>query len=666
VVRPIRSPEEPSRRPDSGARQLRGRTATYLGLIATLAMTASLLTDATGPLGAYQPSAGDMAAGGRASGRSQVAGASANVAVGPETYLKASNTGNGDRFGSAIDISGDTLVVGAPLEESRASGVGGDQSDNSRIGAGAAYVFVKTGAGWIQQAYLKSGTPKEDGEFGTSVAIDGDTIVIGAPFETIPGRYQSGKAYIYQRTGSSWALVLELNAHNAGDLDGFGTSVAIDDGLIVIGAPSEDSDATGVGGDWTSDRATSAGAAYVYQKVGPDWVFTHYLKASNTDAYDRFGRSVSVSGSTIAVGAPGESSGARGIDGNQSDDGADEAGAAYVFVRDGFSWAQQAYIKASNADWYDSFGIALSLAGDRLAAGAPGESSKATGVNGNGENNGAYESGAAYVFVRSGSTWTQEAYVKPLVADEGDGFGWQVALENAALLVGTSRESSRARGVNGDASDNRADEAGAAWLFTRAGGAWSQSAYIKASNSSEYQRFASSIAIGPDLIAIGAPSEESSARGVDGDRFDFDAPGSGAAYVRPYGEAPVTTDIRVSPSRPTTGRRLVVSASVVDVSGVRSAVVRLGPGRPSRMRALGDTGSAELAFRSSLRAPGGASVNVCVRATDTIGLVSPWSCRRVRLEPSWVEEAAPAPSASLPPEPAVPSTAPVTTPPPNA
>ncbi|MEK6642277.1 MAG: FG-GAP repeat protein, partial [Planctomycetota bacterium] len=208
-----------------------------------------------------------------------------------------------------------------------------------------------------------------------------------------------------------------------------------------------------------------------------------YLKASNTEAGDYFGHSVAVSGDTVVVGAPLEDSNATGVDGDQADNSAGDSGAAYVFVRSGGVWSQQAYLKASNTGDGDEFGISVALSGDTLVAGATAEDSNATGVNGDQADNSAPRSGAAYVFVRSGGVWSQQAYLKASNTGATDEFGFSVAVSGDTAVVGASFEDSNATGVNGDQADNSAADSGAAYVFVRSGGVWSQQAYLKASNT---------------------------------------------------------------------------------------------------------------------------------------------------------------------------------------
>ncbi len=399
-----------------------------------------------------------------------------------QAYLKASNTDAGDLFGTSVAISNDTIVVGAIGESSAATGVNNDnQSDNSASYAGSAYVFVRGGSTWTQQAYLKASNTDAGDLFGTSVAISGDTIVVGAPYESsaatgVNNDNQSdnsasyaGSAYVFVRGGSTWTQQAYLKASNtdAGDL--FGTSVAISGDTIVVGAPYESSAATGVNNDNQSDNSASyAGSAYVFVRGGSTWTQQAYLKASNTDAGDLFGTSVAISGDTIVVGAPYESSAATGVNNdNQSDNSAEDAGAAYVFVRGGSTWTQQAYLKASNTDAGDLFGTSVAISGDTIVVGADSEDSAATGVNNdNQSDNSASYAGSAYVFVRGGSTWTQQAYLKASNTDAGDLFGTSVAISGDTIVVGAPYESSAATGVNNDnQSDNSASYAGAAYVF---------------------------------------------------------------------------------------------------------------------------------------------------------------------------------------------------------
>jgi trimeric autotransporter adhesin len=252
-----------------------------------------------------------------------------------------------------------------------------------------------------------------------------------------------------------------------------------------------------------------------------------YFKPSNTQKYEDFGIALSISGGTFVVGAPAESSGATGVNGDQNNENAQYSGAAYVFTGAGQSWQQQAYLKASNTDPDDDFGRAVAIDGDTIAVGAEWESSSARGIGGDQTNNDASGSGAVYIFERTGDAWAQTAYLKASNADAGDFFGTSVAIKGDTLVVGAFGESSGST----DPTDNSASGAGAAYVFQRQAGVWTQTAYLKASNPEAGDGFGGAVAIDGAMVVVGAGGEGSSAIGVDGDQTNDDAPGSGAAYV---------------------------------------------------------------------------------------------------------------------------------------
>src|SRR5690349_9185924 len=178
------------------------------------------------------------------------------------------------------------------------------------------------------------------------------------------------------------------------------------------------------GGDGTAPSAPSSGSTPPPPPPPPPPVLQlvqqGYLKASNTNANDQFGYLIAFSGDTLVVGAPQEGSNATGVNGDQANNSAPNAGAVYVFTRTGGVWTQQAYLKASNTDANDQFGVSVALSGDTLAVGAMFEDSNATGVNGNQADNSAPGAGAVYVFTRTGGVWTQQAYLKASNTDAND------------------------------------------------------------------------------------------------------------------------------------------------------------------------------------------------------------------------------------------------------
>lgn len=444
-----------------------------------------------------------------------------------DAYLKASNTDLGDFFGAGVSVSGETIVIGAVGEDSDATGVDGDQSDNSAEWAGAAYVFVRDAGTWAQEAYLKAANTEEDDRFGGAVAVSGDTIVVGATGED--GR--SGAVYVFTRSAGMWTQEDFLKASNADSGDRFGSSVAIDGDTLVVGARAEDSASVGVNGVQQDNSAIGSGAAYVFVRSAGVWSQQAYIKASNTNEHDCFGSSVAISGNTIAVGADYEDSSATGVDGDQSADphGLFDSGAAYLFVRTGDTWNQEAYLKASNTDLGDRFATRVAVSGTTVVIGAMFEDSAATGVNGDETDNSASLAGAAYVFARNAGTWSQEAYLKGLNTESFDAFGASVAILADSIVVGATLEASSANGVDGDGANNDAPGSGAAYLFSRSGVVWSQVSYLKPSNGGG--TFGDAVGLSADLLVAGASGEASPSTGIDGPQDGIAAPQSGAAFV---------------------------------------------------------------------------------------------------------------------------------------
>jgi uncharacterized repeat protein (TIGR02543 family) len=382
-----------------------------------------------------------------------------------------------------------------------------------------------------QQAYLKAAVI-QTAVFGSSVAVSGDTVVVGMPGYTTPyGSSPSGAAYVFVRSGTTWSTQARIEADQTGYDYEFGRSVAISGDTVVVGATGESSNATGVNGNPINNSAPGSGAAYVFVRSGTKWTQQAYLKASNAEAGDGFGGSVAVSADTVVVGSLGEDSNATGVNGNQSNNSASESGAAYVFVRSGTTWTQQAYLKASNSQASDHFGGSVSISNDTVVIGASGENSNARGVDGNQADNSAVDSGAAYVFVRSGTTWAQQAYLKASNTGTSDRFGSSTEVSGDTVVIGAPREDSNATGVNGNQADNSAVDSGAAYLFVRSGTTWAQQSYLKASNTETDDRFGSSTAVSGDTVVIGAPREDSKATGVGGNQADNSVRESGAAYA---------------------------------------------------------------------------------------------------------------------------------------
>jgi FG-GAP repeat protein len=309
--------------------------------------------------------------------------------------LEASDGAAGDLFGRSVAISGETVVVGA------------SNDDDAVANQGSAYVFVRSGGVWSQQQKLVASDPASEDRFGDSVAISGETIVIGARLDNGTGGGDQGSAYVFVRSGGVWSQQQKLEASDPAAADVFGQSVAISSETVVVGAPSHDGSG---GGD--------QGSAYVFVRSAGVWSQQQELEASDGAGSDNFGFSVAISGETVVVGA-------------RSDDGAagPGQGSAYIFVRSGGVWSQQQKIEASDAASIDQFGSSVAVSGETAVVGAPNDD----GVAG-------LDQGSAYVFVRSGGVWSQQQKLEASDAGAGDRFGTSVAINGNTIVVGADSD----------------------------------------------------------------------------------------------------------------------------------------------------------------------------------------------------------------------------------
>lgn len=443
--------------------------------------------------------------------------------------LRASNAGIVDSFGFSAALSGNTLIVGANEEDSNFRGVvrQGEVDNNRANNSGASYIFVREGGNWRQDAHLKASNTDAGDNFGRSVDVSGDIAVVGAPHEASGARgvfgagadgaaeadntiSYSGAAYIFVREGGIWRQEAYLKASNTGSFDYFGRSVAASGNTVIIGAVNEDSAARGVNGNRDDNSLADSGAAFVFVKENGAWREEAYLKASNSRERSLFGFSVDIDGDTAIIGAPG-----RG-------------GAAYVFVREDGNWREQSYIRGTNTILGDQFGASVAISENLVAVGSPKENSAATGVNnfetdmnGDGVDDYAFHSGAAYVFERERNAWQQRAYFKASNTGADDEFGRDVDISGNDLIVGAWHEQSSVGGINQGGADDALNYSGASYIFVRDGGVWSQKMFLKALSPGENDLFGNSVTISGDTVAIGAYAEGNAASGVFGAVYVF-------------------------------------------------------------------------------------------------------------------------------------------------
>jgi MYXO-CTERM domain-containing protein len=383
-----------------------------------------------------------------------------------QAELGADDGARSDGFGAAVALSGDTALVGAPFTDTSAG-----LSD-----VGSAYVFVRTGTSWTQQAKLVASDGSGLDRFGITVALSGDTALVGATGDDTARGIDVGSAYVFVRSGTSWTQHAKLEASDAQERDTFGSAVALDGDTALVGARN-----VNLAG------AFGAGAAYVFVRSGTSWTQQARLVASDGAESDALGAVVALDGDTALVGAFIDDT-ARGID----------AGSAYVFVRSGTTWSQQAKLEASDGAARDTFGTAVALSGNTALVGAA-YADTARGP----------DAGAAYVFVRSGTSWTQQARLEPSEGMAGEMFGEEVALSGDMALLGVPLHTS-----------TRGTFAGATYVFVRSGTSWSQQATLEASDGREGDYF------GAELALFGSTALISALWGDTSRGFDV-----GSAYV---------------------------------------------------------------------------------------------------------------------------------------
>lgn len=387
--------------------------------------------------------------------------------------LTGSNTGAGDNFGSAVDMSEDTILVGA------------DKNSTYGTQAGGAYLFHDEIRNWLEFSEVDNEGGTGEDNFGFAVAMSGDVLAVGAKSHDIaPGSEDMGAVYMFLRTAGgadNWGLVNKLLPPCGWGGQQFGYSVAISGDVLAVGAPYADS------------KDVNAGVVYIFQHSDiTSWDNITSVTASDGQVDDNFGVSVALSGDVLVVGAPYE------------DDYGIDSGAAYIYHdRYGGSdyWGQAKKLKAPDGDAYDHFGWSVGVWGDVVTVGSP-------------DSNGSFtNTGSVYVYHRmkdGGDTWGQVQKLTAGDAEAGDLLGYAVSVWGDVIVAGASH------------SDGGALDSGAAYIFQRMQSGtdtWGQVQKLIASDAEEMDHFGSSVSVWGDTAVISAPTEDS--QGAD----------AGAAYV---------------------------------------------------------------------------------------------------------------------------------------
>lgn len=375
-----------------------------------------------------------------------------------DNFLSAGHTNAGGETGTSVAIFQNTIVAGAPLDDTP----GGTD-------AGRAFILTRVKGKWFLELALRSNPGSMSDQFGHSVAVSKDHVIVGVPGEDTATKTNTGGVVTFTRTKTGWSNTGEFSRQDAEDNDAFGTSVAISGNTAIVGAPHADPDAK-----------TSAGTAYIltFVKQFNTWQVQAKLTAEDAAASDFFGTSVSLSKKLALVGAPGD-----------DNVGGSEAGSAYVFQNSGATWLQQAQLFAADAAADDRFGSAVSLFGYMALVGAPFDDTSA-GTN----------AGSAYLFTRQGKTWLQ---TEQFIAEDGaanDTFGSSVALERKTALVGAPTDDTMSGGTN----------AGSAYNFGPASGSkdWVQLQQFTDPSGADNDRFGYSVGVSANTAVIGAPYDD--------------------------------------------------------------------------------------------------------------------------------------------------------------
>jgi hypothetical protein len=348
-----------------------------------------------------------------------------------------------DGFGSAAALNGDTAVVAAPFDD--------DKGTNS----GSAYVFVRVGSTWTLQQKLVASDGAAGDEFGRmSIALFGDTVLVGAYGDGDMGAY-SGSVYVFTRTGSVWAQQQKLTASDGTAYHWFGQSVSLYADTALIGAYGDD------------EKATDAGAAYVFVRTGTTWTLQRKLTAGDSIPSLNFGSAVALSGDTALIGA------------NRDDDKGSSSGSAYVFLRQSGAWSLQQKLVASDGVDNDYFGTSVALYGDRAVVGSYDDDK--------GEN-----SGSAYVYLRQSGSWGEQQKIVASDGATGDYFGTSLAMSASRVLVGVPQD------------DDRGENGGSAYVFEDSGSGFTQQTKIMPTGVGAKQyNFGESVSLQGDTALVG-------------------------------------------------------------------------------------------------------------------------------------------------------------------
>ncbi len=382
-----------------------------------------------------------------------------------EQKITSSDAEDYDGFGGSVAINNSYAVIGV------------DEDDDNGNRSGSAYIFTIEDDEWIQQSKITASDANECDEFGKSVSINDNNIIIGAFYGDAERARNSGAAYIFSHQNDDWIEIGKLTTDDATSGDGFGHSVSINRDYAIVGAPYND------------DNGNCSGSAYIFVKEGDRWLQQEKLTPSDAAQEDYFGYSVSIYGNYSIIGA------------HYNDDNGESSGSAYIFFREDNEWSEQSKLVANDAESFNRFGYSVCINGNFAIIGAPGGHDE--DVNG---------SGSAYIFLREENDWNYDSKINANDPGENDFFGWSVSINGGNAIIGAKY------------NDDNGNNSGSAYIFSYENNIWYQKAKLIADDGSAGDHFGQSSFITSNNAIVGA------------DGNDDDGTNSGSAYIYPLDE----------------------------------------------------------------------------------------------------------------------------------
>ncbi|KAA3600957.1 MAG: T9SS C-terminal target domain-containing protein [Calditrichaeota bacterium] len=355
-----------------------------------------------------------------------------------ETKIQPNDTSSGDFFGQSVDCWQNFAVASSP----------------KNLNLGAVYIFEKLGMNWNETTKLTASDGSLGDDFGTSVSIESNLVVVGSQNDS------TGSVYIFEKQNSTWNEAAKLIPNDGQEFDKFGSSVSISGSFIAIG--SKDNDTNG----------NNSGAVYIFEKVGNSWVQNSKITASDGSANDRFGNSVKIENDFLVVGASGNS------------DFGGNSGSAYIFRKIGSSWIEEAKLLPNDGQLGAFFGNSVSISDSTVLVGAFRDFK-----------NGIPE-GSAYIFQKSGNIWSQEAKLEGADITDNDFFGSSVEIKNDLAFVGTYW--GKANGIH----------SGTVYIFEKSGNLWNFESKLSASDGASLDHFGGSVAFDNGNLLVGAAYDD--------------------------------------------------------------------------------------------------------------------------------------------------------------